>query len=89
MNVFIKTFKMLKAIDRHAPLSNYQNLTYNADSISRIEAIRAMDVGLILNISESSEKAFAFILGPARLINTIIMIVMKKDQPILMKNGIS
>lgn len=68
---------------------HYQNLTYNADSMRRIHAISAIDEGRMVNISASSENAFALIFGPARLIKTITRIVIKKDHPILTKKGIS
>ncbi len=57
--------------------------------MSRMEAITAIDDGCILNISGCNENAFTLILGPARLIKAMTIMVIKKDHPILIKKGIS
>lgn len=62
---------------------------YNADNNNSIDAIIAIDDGLILNISALSENAFVLIRGPARLINTITITVIRNDHPMQIKKGIS
>ena len=45
--------------------------------------------GFNLNMDESMANAFAFILGPARLISTITNTVKKKERPMAIRKGIS
>ena len=76
-------------IDKKIKMLTYQNFTYNAPINKNITMINAQVDGESLNIFLSSSNALGFILGPAILIAIITSMVMVKESPMQMWNGIS
>ena len=79
-----------KLLERFLSLNKfyYQNLTYNADKISKIVTIKTTEALTILYIAGSLSNAFSFIFGPSKLNATIIIVVNINDKPMAMRNGI-